>query len=351
MYVANNPEGARTLEIDREVNDLQDRLDGGAGADPIVFRVYPYLEPGQLAETVRRFQPDVLHFAAHGHDGCLVFAHPVNGHIEVDGIRLAALLGPPATRPKLIVVNACSSDVLATALAVAQGADFVIGTDASITNVGAREMAAALYQRLAGAATIGDAFEAAAAQLAVIDGGSVAVTLHPAGSIGRARLQRLVDPMRIVACFPVVDGWLKAGLVEPTKGFRPERPEIRFGVAGAPAAARQTVFFTDDATIVAPAGGSLAEVRSWIVEKQPMDTQIWLDDATERYGDMNWFASITTTDARILSARATTTQAIRRYYFEEGWHGPLPGAVGEVVARSIECLLNVRGDRRRRGRH
>jgi hypothetical protein len=348
MYVASNPEGADTLLIDREISDMRDRLDRSANADPIDFSAYPNLAVGDLAEKVRRFRPDVLHLAAHGEDDALALAHPVDGSVALDGRKLAALLAAVSVKPKLIVLNACSSDGMAAELAAAGAADFVIGTDAPISNDGARAMAASLYQRLADGASVADAFTVARTNLDLIDAGEVGATLHPVQALEAARAVKLVDPMRIVACLPVIEEWLDAELAAPGRGFRPEMPKVQFGVAGSPAAARQTVFFTDDETVTKPKGGSLEEARSWIVESQPWKGEIWMPDAYCYYGDMSWYVAVTTTDRRVVSTAATTVEALRRYYFDELWRGQLPKVIADVVLRSLACLELHGGSRRGR---
>ena len=66
------------------------------------------------------------------------------------------------------------------------------------------------------------------------------------------------------------------------------------------------------------------------------------------YGDMNWFAAVTTTDGRVVSAASKMTEALERYYFTEQWKGALPEAIQAVVRRSIEQLKDEGGGRRSR---
>jgi len=348
MYVAGNPQGARPLEVDREIADIQERLDRAASADPIEFRAYA-VTAGSLGDTVRRTAPDVLHIAAHGHDDAVMLAEPDRPSILVDGSTLAKLLAGLPHPLRLIVINACSSSEMAASLARAGVADFVIGTDASVTNAGARSMAGALYLRLADGASIGDAFMVASAHLDMLDDGRAQVELHPAGSLEHARTVRLVDPLRILACFPLVDKWIDAGLAMPDKDFRPAQPNVLLGVAGAPAAARQTVLFTDDDAKARPPKAGLPvspeESKCWIVDRRPDAGRIWMPDHHSYWGDMNWYAAVTTTDGRLVSAKTTTVAALRRYYFDERVRTPAP-AIAELIERSMQNLVN----RSRRGR-
>jgi hypothetical protein len=346
MYVANNPDGADPLQIEQEINDLQERLETSAGAEPIILRTYSALSLDRFTQAVMRAEPDVIHIAAHGEGGTVVFGHRERENVRLDGRQLATLMAVLPRRPKLVVINACSSNEMAEQLARAGGADFVIGTDAPISNSAARAVAAALYQSLADAASIAKAFSVAQILVEMMDDGDVGLHLHAAGSIDDAARTQLVDRFRVVACFPAIDECLRNKLLRATKDFKPALPEIMFGVAGAPIAARQTVIFTDDESVT---GKSLEEARSWIVESQPVDGEIWLNDHGKYYGDMNWFAAVTTTDGRVVSAASRMTAALERYYFDERWKGELPEAIEVVIRRSIELLKSERGGRRNRG--
>ncbi|MCW2363170.1 MULTISPECIES: CHAT domain-containing protein [Sphingobium] len=348
MYVSNNPEQADPLQIEQEVQELQESLERNADSEPIVFRVFSALPVERLAETVRREQPDILHFSAHGEEGALVLGHAELDVVEVDGPRLAGLLSGCPKKPKLIVLNACSSNQMAASLAAAGGADFVIGTDAPIMNAAARAMVTTLYQQLANAASIAQAFRVACANLHVISGGATNASLHAMVAPEGAEHVCLVDPFRIVACFPMVEKWLDHSLQKPDTKFRPEMPEVQFGIAGAPVAARQTVFFTDDES-VRDQGNGLESARSWIIESQPVDGEIWLDSYYAYYGEMNWFAAVTTTDGKVVSAASKMTTALVRYYLEEQWRGTLPDEIDAVVRRAIGFLVASGGGRRGRG--
>lgn len=336
MYVAANPEGGAPLQVEREVNDLQDRLDRGTGAEPIDFRAYPHLAIGDLIPKIAAFRPHVLHLSAHAEDGALVFARGEGGDVAVDGRSLSAVLRAVSVRPQLIVVNACSSEGLAAVLVADGAADFVIGTDAPITNDGARAMAVALYQRLADASSLADAFTVAATQLNLLEDGAVSAILHPDGGFERAKQVRLVDPLRIVACLPSIERCLNAGSVDVGRRYRPEQPDVLFGLAGVPAAARRTVLFTDDEQGPGQEfdGGGILTLR-----KQPREGVIWMLEACAHYRDLSWFASVTTTDRRIASAVTTTAEALERHYFSERWRGELPEPLALIVRKSIDSLI------------
>ncbi|MEP9358079.1 CHAT domain-containing protein [Sphingomonas sp. KR3-1] len=332
--------------MEKEINLLQEKLDLAATSEAIDLRTYSYLSIDSLPDVIARISPDILHFAAHGQDDTIVLAHAERGHVALDGDMLSRLLAALSVRPKLVVINACNSNAMARKLA--GSADFVIGTNAAISNVGARTMTATLYGRLANAASLQGAFDAAATMLDLVDEGAVAAELHSAPG-QKASHTRLVDPLRIVARFPLIDKWLEYGHQEPQKNFTVERPKIQFGFAGTPPSTRQAQFFTDDGSLRPSKGQSLADARSWLLEAHPAQGEIWIEPCFTYYGTMRWYGSVVTAEHKILSASSDTVAALERYYFEEEWQGPLPAAIAEVVRDAVSSLALNDGSRRSRG--
>lgn len=346
LYIAGNPDGASTLQVEKEINALQEKLDQVPTVSPIDFRVYSHLRIDVLPDVIARIAPDILHFAAHGQDDAIVLAQGETDHVTLDGDMLAALLGALNVRPKLVVLNACGSNNMAAKL---RGhADFVIGTDAPLSNIGARSMAATLYGRLAGAASISGAFEAAAVMLNAVDRGTVKACLHTRMDAATVARTRLVDPMRVLACFPQIDKWLAYNHTEPQPGFNPDAPKVMFGLAGVPPTTRQVQFFTDDESVTASQKQSLADARGWMLETQPIHGEIWIEPCYTYYGDMWWYGSVVTGDRKIYSATSTTVAALRQYYIEEAWRGNLPPAIAKLVLEAIGNLERNDGSRRSR---
>ena len=344
LYIAGNPDGATTLQTEIELNRLQSQIDEARVISPIDLRTYSSLRVDELPSVISRVQPDIIHFSAHGDADSIVLAHAERGHVPLSGVDLADLLEALAVRPKLVVINACSSDTMAKE--VARAADFVIGTDAPITNVGARTMAATLYQRLAMSSSILAAFNAASAMLRVVDRGQVRAHLFPEDSAAEASRIRLSEPLRVIACFTKIEKWLNAGVRAPRSTFNIKLPEIEFGVAGAPANSVQLQFFTDDRTDEPGKNQSLADLRSWIVEAKAVRGEMWVDEDDSYYGDMQWYASVVTSDGTIVSAASTITDALERYYFDEQWRGPIPEAFERVIRDAVQQLRWNDGARR-----
>ncbi len=345
LYIASNPEDAAPLQVEKELNLLREKIDQIQTSEQIDLRTYSNVKVDDLPFLVSHLRPDILHFSAHGLDDGIVLAHEERGHVHLTGGSLASLLAAISVRPRLIVINACSSTAMASKLTGV--ADYVLGTDAPISNVGARSMAAILYQQLADGSSIGDAFATARSILDTVDGGEVSSQLFPSEHEEQARKTFVANPFRIVACFPKVDQWLEQRQTEPQKGFNREIPFVRFGVDGAPPTSRQLLIFTDDETIVPEDDESLADARAWFEECQVVHGEIWIDEEASYFGDLQWYAAVTTGDRKIHSCTSGMVEALKRYYFLEQWRGELPPRIEELVEETLSNLTFNDGSRRR----
>lgn len=344
LYIAGNPQSETDLQIDKEINLLREEIDKIDTSEVIDLRVYSYLRVSELPTILKMLKPDILHFAAHGHEQGIVLAHEERGSVILTSDMLVDLLSSLKVEPALIVINACNSETMAAQIASER--TFVIGTDATLTNVAARSMTAALYRRLADAGSIAEAFQAASVIVRLIDLGQVSAKLFPVGSEVRAQRTRIANPLRIVACLPEIDEWIGRGLSKPLKSFRPESPVVQFGIAGTPPGIMQTIFFTDDESVVPRGKGSLEEARCWLVEDRGVKGEIWMPSEFEYWGDMSWFACVTTGERDVFCASTSTTEALRRYYFEEEWRGKIPDAFADVIRLTISNLIDNDGSRR-----
>lgn len=340
MYIACNPEGRSNIAVEREITELQKGILSGAGEREVVLHPFPYLQPTELAGLIADLRPDVLHFAAHGDTRSLVL-HGREEEVELDAHTLSMLLSGVMHRPSLIVLNACSSSSMAALLADAGAADHVIGTDAAISNGNAITMASALYSRLALGATLQAAYETAVANLQ-LDGGRVSARLHSASSAESAERVRLVQMLDLLASFKDVDVSLANGLTVPDRNFRPERPAIRFVLAGVPGDARQTLVFSDDERLPTVKGAVADGSTLFRSKERPAEGLIVFPNPLDFYGDAHLHACVTTSDHKARCTSSTLVAAIRRCYFEQGRFGELPGSMVTAIEGSLASLRKYR---------
>lgn len=83
-------------------------------------------------------------------------------------------------------------------------------------------------------------------------------------------------------------------------------PAVQFGLAGAPSSLRQAVLFTDDDTVHEGKTGGLEEARCWVDTGQPVGGELWIEPYYRYYGDMWWYAAVTTAEHKVSCTVSST---------------------------------------------
>jgi hypothetical protein len=166
MFVAANPVALPELQLSAEARRIEDKLRGTPGEHRIDVRWCWGAGPESLIDMLYRGVPDVLHFAGHGGSNGAMLLQTVDGTAHpVAPEALAALLGARPQRPRVIVLNACHSVVMARTLLPL--VDAVIGMRAAVEDAAARAFAVEFYRAIGHEYPIKMAFDAARAALRV----------------------------------------------------------------------------------------------------------------------------------------------------------------------------------------
>jgi hypothetical protein len=150
------------LAVDREYNRVKAGLQslGVWHAWRVAVEHVPAVTWEQVPEQLLLHRASIVHFAGHGHaDGSLEFATQANGSQRIAADGLARLFESYAPPVRLVVLNACYSDVLADALV--DHVDVVVGMTHAISDDAAISFAPAFYQQLAGGKSVRTACEVA----------------------------------------------------------------------------------------------------------------------------------------------------------------------------------------------
>lgn len=173
VLAAANPIGTTHLQLDEEVRGIENQLAESEHALAVnsdkkaALRLRP-LWAARLTDLVRdvtAFQPAVVQFSGHGQGESGLMMAGVDGRpLSIDGRILSQVLGEFAATTRLVVLNACYSQVQASAIAAV--IDCVIGMKDGITDEAARLFAASLYGQLALGSSVGRAFRLALSVMA-----------------------------------------------------------------------------------------------------------------------------------------------------------------------------------------
>lgn len=164
LFIAVNDPAGR-LAVDKEHRAIRKAL--RRRRDRVEIEPLLAARADELGEELRDQVPHIVHFAGHGtHGGALIF-NDGNGalcHVSVDAF--AALLRALRGDIRLVVLNACFSREQAQAMCQTTG--LAIGMGRQITDDAAITFARALYGALADRRSVGDAFEIARAEMAIV---------------------------------------------------------------------------------------------------------------------------------------------------------------------------------------
>lgn len=164
--IAANPTTFPALELAAEAGRIKDKLRGTPAEERIRFEWIWRATPEDLLDAFFPTAPDILHFAGHGTpNGALLLETADGAAHPVVPSAFARLLAARPSRPRVVVLNACYSAVMAKALVMC--VDVVVGMRSDVADVSAREFAVQLYRALAHGDAMAAAFDTAQAALGI----------------------------------------------------------------------------------------------------------------------------------------------------------------------------------------
>lgn len=308
LFVASSQVEGGSLRLEREITELQRQFQSAPG-DAVQFSVFPDLSIEELPTQVFLNRPDILHISTHGDDDLLVFRNCNGGRIDVTAEILSSFLRYSG-RPRLIYVNACKSDVIATKLC--DTVPMAIGTTVALNNLSARAGAVAFYDRLMWGHSVADAFEVSRSIIEVMNpkSGIGCKLVHAAGIITGSERFHCVPS--VVARFVHQDEAVAAA----------DSWECVVGVAACPKNTCQLVFFTDasDQLEDRDVGRSShietqqASRTCLVVRGAPIRGSMWSACPQTMNSDVTFHAAGLTPSGSTFVASSTLSTALENYY-------------------------------------
>jgi hypothetical protein len=170
LYLASNPvdpanPGKRPLRVEEEFREIQQTVSQGRERDNIRLESRWAVQSRDITQALFAVQPHFVHFAGHGDtkEGSIVVGdeYGYTHTIPVDGLVQAFQAAGQSVR--CVVVNACSTERLAQALAAAGLC--VIGMRQPVGDQSAVRFSIGFYQALANGESVETAFGSGVAQL------------------------------------------------------------------------------------------------------------------------------------------------------------------------------------------
>jgi CHAT domain len=158
-----------TLWIDREIRDAQRAIERAKHRDRLDIIIRPAAQRDDLLEQLNLHTPHVLHFSGHGsHSGIYLETDDRETDQLLTGELLARVIGSLDSPPRVIVLNACDTQVMADLLA-GRGVEAVIAMSQPISDTAARLFTEQLYSAIASGQSLRSAFDQAVLKLAFAD--------------------------------------------------------------------------------------------------------------------------------------------------------------------------------------
>ncbi|MEV4624512.1 CHAT domain-containing protein [Asanoa sp. NPDC049573] len=145
------------LDVEAEMQAILDAVAGVEGSQRAQVTILEVGSLEQIEKALNEAQYHVLHLSAHGSPTSVELENEDGDPVQVDADELVDTLGRTSRPLPLIVLSACAGAAQANGLAatlVRRGADRVIAMLSAVTDDYATELAAALYETLAGKAKI-----------------------------------------------------------------------------------------------------------------------------------------------------------------------------------------------------
>jgi hypothetical protein len=323
LYIAGNADGDSPLMETAEATELALLFQPSGGAN-LEFTALPDVPLHLLRGMIRRFQPDVLHFAAHGGHGVLRLRDDQGKATAVTARTLRAFF-PTVVReaPALVYLNACDSAAIAADLKDVVGA--AVAFEGKVSNAIARSAALMFYAEIVAGESIAEAHAVSASyvQAACGSSGPRSVLAQRQSSVPLYLCARL----RLLARF---GSWTSS-----SAGF-----EVHVGLEGIPQEVVQIVFTLVEPTLedeirvkekdAQRIERGLAASFCRVITRPRRQERVWASASYFVRGDCDVYALLTFSDGRLVTASGRLSDALNCHAAE----------VGEEEVRNVRAMLS-----------
>jgi hypothetical protein len=189
LFLASNPKGTTSLELDREIREITEKIRAAEYRDSIDLISAWAVRPDDLLQLLNEHKPQIVHFSGHGsQSGEIILVDSRGEPKPVNPAAVKALFQTLKGDIRVVILNACYSKIQAEA--ITQVVDCAIGMNDAIGDGAAIAFAASFYRAIGFGLSIKQAF----------DQGIVVLLLEgiPEESKPELLVKEGVDPEKIV---------------------------------------------------------------------------------------------------------------------------------------------------------
>jgi hypothetical protein len=157
LMLSANPKGTNKLRLDEEARDIKEGLKQARERDQFTIDSEWAIRPRDVRRAILFSNPQIVHFSGHGsEDGGLAFEDETGQVQLVQPEALAGLFELLANDVECVILNACYSEIQASA--IAKHIDYVIGMSKEIGDKAAIEFSVGFYDALGAGYSIENAY-------------------------------------------------------------------------------------------------------------------------------------------------------------------------------------------------
>jgi hypothetical protein len=149
LFLAAEPSDAARIRVGAEYRAIEETLRGARHRDRI--RLLPPIlasRPVDINRAIQEHRPDIIHFSGHGTGPAGIYLEDDSGQARLASTSaLVALVRTTAERTRAVILNACSTQPQAEA--IARQVDYALGTREPVTDAAATAFSVGFYQALA----------------------------------------------------------------------------------------------------------------------------------------------------------------------------------------------------------
>lgn len=158
LFLAANPKNSTQLRLDEEMRGIAEGLQRSKKGDTFQLEQQWAVTPRDMRRAILEYKPEIVHFSGHGVGEEGLALEDENGQVQlVHAQALAALFEVFRTFVECVVLNACYSEVQASA--IARHIPYVIGMRQAVGDKAAQEFAIGFYETLASGESIEFAYK------------------------------------------------------------------------------------------------------------------------------------------------------------------------------------------------
>ena len=166
LVLSSNPWSTGRILVAEEAREISDRIQEGPYRDKFEVHNHTAVRPKDLQRLLLTYEPQIVHFSAHGSKGHRILLNGTNGRAHaLDQQGLKDVFAFYNKHVRLVLLNACFTRTQARL--ISDVVDYSIGTARPIGDKVSVAFAGAFYRALAFGKSIRDAFRSAKVELAL----------------------------------------------------------------------------------------------------------------------------------------------------------------------------------------